>query len=131
PGVFVWFAGIGALTVAMSGGFRPRVRRPKVAADVGAAADVSETEVDESDPVTSEVDPADIDPATVAIVVDDESEPAPVVDAEPVPPPVLDEVPPLDELDPEEHFVVDEQYGPGVVDDADSPDGGHRGGTAG
>ncbi len=137
PGVFVWFAGIGALTVAMSGGFRPRVRRPKVAADVDAPADGSENEFDESDPGTSEIDPADIDPAdidpadidpadidpaTVEMVVDDESERAPVVDAEPVPSPVLDDVPPLDELDPEEHFVVD---------DADSSEGGHRRGTAG
>ena len=42
PAVFLWFAGIGALTVAMSGGIRARVRRPKV----GATAD-PDTEADE------------------------------------------------------------------------------------
>ncbi len=38
--------------------------------------------------------------------------------------------PPLDELDPEEHFVVDEP-GVGVADDSDSDDGSDRGGTGG
>ena len=32
PAVFLWFTGIGALTVIMTGGIRPRVRKPKVLA---------------------------------------------------------------------------------------------------
>ncbi|MDZ4267291.1 MAG: DUF6350 family protein, partial [Mycobacterium sp.] len=131
PAVFVWFAGIGALTVAMSGGFQARVRRPKPATPVDVVVGDFETEDDfetQGDEIGPDADPdaADIDPVTAEIVVDDESEPRSVPDEEPGSPRVIDDVPPLDELDPEEHFVVDEPKGPSVVDDADSTEGGHR-----
>lgn len=133
PAVFLWFAGIGALTVVMSGGVQPRVRRPKVVAtadlpgeedpDTDGVVPPGEEQAESFDSVEVPADtPAD------TVVVEPEPEPAPVVDEPVVDEPVADEpvvdtgsepAPPVDDLDPEDHFVVD-------------PDGGdHRGGSAG
>ncbi|MGZ8801066.1 MAG: cell division protein PerM [Mycobacterium sp.] len=128
PAVFLWFAGIGALTVAMSGGVQARVRRPKVAVTDATAADESVTEAatapddEQVEPVDTDPDTVEIDPQTVEITTDREAETGPVVDDEPVPPPVIEDGLSIEELDPEDHYVVD---------DADPDGGGHRGGTAG
>ncbi|MDZ4265412.1 MAG: DUF6350 family protein [Mycobacterium sp.] len=133
PAVFLWFAGIGALTVAMSGGIKARVRRPKVAA---AAADTdTDTDTDteaeagevitepEAAPDEEPVDTVEIEPVQTA--TDPDPGPGPVVDNQPVARPPREDEPPLEDLDPEEHFVVDDIDG--GADDA----GGNRGGSAG
>jgi hypothetical protein len=89
PAVFLWFVGIGALTLAMSGGI---VRRPKRASPVA-----------EPEPEPEVLD-------TESEVLDDEPE---VLDAEPE---VLDDEPVARERaadeeypeDPEDHFVADD-----------------------
>lgn len=99
PAVFLWFAGIGGLTVAMSGGLQPRVRRARPAGPDETVADGSDEEADteiiDVDPATAPVDlePDDPEPdPRGSEPVPDEPEPSP---AEPV------------AFDPEEHFVVD------------------------
>jgi len=118
PAVFLWFAGIGALTVAMSGGIRARVRRPKVGmtADTGTGDDEEVTE----EVVTEEVEPVDTD--TVEPATDPEAELEPAFDDESVAQPAAEGDPSVAELDPEDHFVVD---------DLDSGGGGNRGGSSG
>lgn len=108
PAVFLWFAGIGGLTVAMSGGIvrRPRTPKPKPA---------------------PQPEP-DVEPEPQADL-DAEPEPEPAVPPEDIgdddaPPEVGEEVPvdvavPLE--DPEEHFVVDDDSAP---DTADRPHNG-------
>ncbi|MGE2729713.1 DUF6350 family protein [Mycolicibacterium vaccae] len=108
PAVFLWFAGIGGLTVAMSGGLQPRVRRPAPAAvaedpDVSdaAAADAADTAgaADTDDAADTEI--IDVDPVTAPVPVDP-------VDPDPAPAePTTDAVLPAVDFDPEEHFVVD------------------------
>jgi len=152
PAVFLWFAGIGALTVAMSGGIRARVRRPKVVAvtadsDTEAEADecIAEATTPGDEPV-GPVEPVDTEPETVELGTDSEADFEPVFD-EPVAQPATEGEPPLEELDPEDHFVVDEPDGrsvvdepdghfvgdeqsrQSVVDDLDSGGGGNRGGS--
>jgi len=98
PAVFLWFVGIGALTLAMSGGI---ARRPKRA----TPAPVPEPEPDmvEDEPEVLD-DEAEVDEAEVG---EAEPEPEPVdnvavpVDGEP---PAEEEYP----EDPEDHFVVDD-----------------------
>ncbi|MEO3757939.1 DUF6350 family protein [Mycobacterium sp. B14F4] len=80
PAVFLWFAGIGGLTVAMSGGIARKPRAPKP---------VVEPQPD--------VAPADVEPEPVVAAVDAD----PVVESGPDPAPD-----PLD--DPEDHFVADD-----------------------
>ncbi|HEX2283878.1 MAG TPA: DUF6350 family protein, partial [Mycobacterium sp.] len=89
PAVFLWFAGIGALTVAMTGGITRRPRKPKP-----TPAAEPEPEVDEA--------PADEAPVDEAPVEDD----VPVAEA-----------PPDDDTahDPEEHFVADDDATPGAT----------------
>jgi len=127
PAVFLWFAGIGALTVAMSGGIKARVRRPKVAAaaaetDTEAEAGEVTTEP-EAAPDEEPVDTVEIEPVQTA--TDPDPGPGPVVDNQPVARPPREDEPPLEDLDPEEHFIVDDIDG--GADDA----GGNRGGSAG
>jgi Family of unknown function (DUF6350) len=139
PAVFLWFAGIGALTVAMSGGIRARVRRPKVVA-VTADSD-TEAEADECAAEATALgdEPVYTEPETVELGTDSEADFEPVFD-EPVAQPATEGEPPLEELDPEDHFVVDEPDGRSVVDepdgrsvvdDLDSGGGGNRGGSSG
>jgi hypothetical protein len=89
PAIFLWFAGIGALTVVMSGGI---ARRPK-------PKPALEPEV-EPEPVV-------------------EPEPEPEVDDVPLDedePPTQDQVAaPVDHGDPEEHFVADDDTTPGAT----------------
>lgn len=96
PAVFLWFVGIGGLTVAMSGGIARRPRRPKPAPEP------------EPEPVPGpepETEP-DVEPESVEApeeTVDD----APPEDGEQVP---VEAAAPLE--DPEEHFVVDDDGTP-------------------
>ncbi|MGE0219983.1 cell division protein PerM [Mycolicibacterium sp.] len=104
PAVFLWFAGIGVLTVVMSGGLQRRVRPAAPAPEPEPdALDVPDTDAD-ADPATVEISAAG-DPGTEP---EREPEPAEVDTAEYV-----------DDLDPEEHFVVDEAEHRSVVDEAE------------
>lgn len=136
PAVFLWLAGIGALTVAMSGGIQARVRRPKVAAAVldpetpeapepGAGPVSGEVDAEDGDDAEDRddamdgddaVDGDDAEPETVEISPEPEPEPRPVFVDEHVAQGAGGDGPPrdgprLDELDPEDHFVVDDEHG--------------------
>ncbi|MDW5613469.1 MULTISPECIES: cell division protein PerM [Mycolicibacterium] len=109
PAVFLWFFGIGALTVAMSGGITPRVRKPKPVPEPAAVVDDAVIETADAEPHTEEIaleapprDRPDPDPR-----IEPAGEPAP-----PVPDGPIDA-----DLDPEDHFVVDEQTSPFVEDE--------------
>lgn len=98
PAVFLWFAGIGGLTVVMSGGLQPRARPAAVRAEpddveveVEAEVTDADTEVIDVAPVAAPADPGQPEPEAVST--------APVAE---------DDVPPAD-FDPEEHFVVDDR----------------------
>ncbi len=93
PAVFLWFVGIGALTVAMSGGI---ARRPKRAKRVPEPApEMVEDEPEVEPEMVEEEDP-----------VDEEE------------PPARDQVAaPVDHQDPEEHFVADDDAMPGATPD--------------
>lgn len=105
PAVFLWFTGIGALTVAMSGGIarRPRVREPIVEPQ-------SEPEP-EPHPIVPE--PVDSDSVSEPMAADPgadevDVEPGPAVEDEhPASGPTV-EAPPDPFDDPEEHFVADD-----------------------
>ena len=100
PAVFIWFAGIGALTVAMAGGFQRRVRRP-VVAEVDDAEPEREPDLESAtEPVFDDAD-HDIIAAEVPPAVD---EPAPPV-ARTTPEPLPDD---LEAEDPEDHFMADD-----------------------
>jgi hypothetical protein len=92
PAIFLWFAGIGALTVAMSGGIARRPRVPKLAPEPEPEPEPAPVpEVDEEEPL-------------------DEEEPQ-VQQAAPAP---------VDVGDPEEHFVADDDATPGATRDEKS-----------
>lgn len=98
PAVFLWFVGIGGLTVAMSGGITRRPRRPKPAPE----PEPEPEPVPEPEPETE----PDVEPESVEApeeTVDD----APPEDGEQVP---VEAAAPLE--DPEEHFVVDDDGTP-------------------
>jgi hypothetical protein len=125
PAVFLWFFGIGALTVVMSGGVRPRAPKP---AQV-AAVEPEEAVTDDDPVVEPDDEAADTEPVTAEILTEA------TVSAEPEPEPESDEPtaahiavdgPVLDELDPEDHFVVDGDVR-GVGDEEGGPSGRDRG----
>lgn len=111
PGVFLWFVGIGGLTVAMTGGIAPRPARPVPAEPEDAEPESDlEDEAEREDEAEFEPEP-EPDPGPVFV-----SDPAPEPDPEPWPiprPSVVDDYPddPLD--DPEDHFLVDDDIEPG------------------
>jgi hypothetical protein len=119
PAVFVWFLGIGGLTVAMAGGISrgPRVR--KVRATASAPAVVPEPTV----AVESEVfeEPDEPDTEVIAPEMEPEPEPEPEIERAPMPPPpprtrpAPEHVPTLDD-DPEMHFITDDDVR-GITDD--------------
>jgi hypothetical protein len=82
PAIFLWFVGIGALTVAMSGGIARRPKAPKPVPEPEPEPEVDEAPLDEDEL------------------------PAPVEAAAPV-----------DDEDPEEHFVADDDTTPGATGD--------------
>jgi hypothetical protein len=102
PAVFLWFAGIGALTVVMSGGVRPRVRKPApmvaIEPEDAATGDPDREADGEAD------DEADDMEAVTEQIIPEAPE-----RAEPDPAPVTVDDPVADELDPEDHFVVDDE----------------------
>ncbi|AFM18967.1 hypothetical protein Mycch_4252 [Mycolicibacterium chubuense NBB4] len=106
PAAFLWFAGIGGLTVVMSGGVAPRVRRP-----------VAEPEPEPEDEDGDEPVTVDFDTAQAGA----DPEPGPVAA------PSAERGAPASELDPEEHFVVDEPTSSSVVDE--EVRGGRQGST--
>jgi hypothetical protein len=113
PAVFLWFAGIGALTVAMSGGI---ARRPK---EKPAAAPKPAPET----PPEPEVEP-EFEPKP-----EPRPEPAPEPPPESLPEPELRDEPPArrpaaDLGDPEDHFVTDADAGPDATTGR-APDGDH------
>jgi hypothetical protein len=96
PAVFLWFVGIGALTVAMSGGI---ARRPKRAKPV--AEPEPEPEPVDEEPVDDEAEIAEPEMAE-----DDEPEDDVAAPVDPQPP-AQREYPDTPE-DPEDHFVADD-----------------------
>jgi hypothetical protein len=137
PAAFLWFAGIGALTVAMSGGISRRVKSPTPAAEPEAHEKPDEDEAETGSEAEPEFEPAfdaaperesDFEPA---FETDPEQqsdfepafEPEPVAEPEPqaladpnTQPPAPRE--PLGVLDdPEEHFFTDDSATPGTSPD--------------
>jgi hypothetical protein len=107
PAVFLWFVGIGALTLAMSGGI---ARRPKRAKPV-AGPEVEPDMVDD-EPETGDDEPDMVDDEPEA---GDEVEPEVDVEmpVDPEPPAKNDEVAAaVDPGDPEDHFVTDDDATP-------------------
>jgi Family of unknown function (DUF6350) len=108
PAVFMWFVGIGALTVAMSGGI---ARRPKAPKPVPQPEPPPEPEpgVDEEDLLDEQApvdDEAPVDADDAAVQYDEEDWAAENAGA------------PAEELhDPEDHFVADDDATPGVTRD--------------
>jgi hypothetical protein len=93
PGVFLWFVGIGALTVAMAGGLTRRPKPKPVA--------VSESE-HEPEPAPEEEPATDEESAAEEVLADEQ--PAADVTADP-------------DDDPEEHFIIDRDATPGATGD--------------
>jgi Family of unknown function (DUF6350) len=127
PAVFLWFVGIGGLTVVMTGGI---ARRPKrVAAPAPAPGPVVEVEKPVGEPPVPPVDePPDdeyegADEPRIEYDYDLEAEEvveAEIVELEPVPAPEVTRIvrhPDLDDDDPEEHFVTDDDASPGATSD--------------
>jgi hypothetical protein len=97
PGVFLWFVGIGALTVAMAGGLTRRPKPKPVA--------VSEPEPEpehEPEPAPEEEPATDEESAAEEVLADEQ--PAADVTADP-------------DDDPEEHFIIDGDATPGATGD--------------
>lgn len=100
PAVFLWFAGIGALTVAMTGGIARRPRAPKPVVEPDGELEAAPDPETDVEPVAAEPVAAEPDPEP------DSSSPDPA----PPDPPAIGQPDPLD--DPEDHFVADDDGGP-------------------
>jgi len=108
PAVFLWFAGIGALTVAMSGGIACRPKAPKPAPEPAPEPEpepdaAGEDLLDEDAPVDDGA-PVGEDEAAVHFDEDDWA-----ADAAGAPANALD--------DPEDHFVADDDGTPDATRD--------------
>ena len=124
PAVFLWFAGIGALTVAMSGGIARRVRAPKPApepepgagARTGARARRPSPSPSTSPRLEPEPEPSRREPGRAGDLDADDLDAGPQARAEPTAP-----LPRMSFGDPEDHFVVDDtaddQATPGATTD--------------
>lgn len=143
PAVFLWFFGIGGLTVAMSGGIarRPKARKPVPKPAAPVVEPVAEPDANVDPELDLDLDlESDLEPGW-------ESEPEPVLEREPAPevrrpqprpapppPPPLRPDPtrgraPTDlDDDPEAHFITDEDLAGST--DADRP-GSANAGTPG
>jgi hypothetical protein len=106
PAAFLWFAGIGALTVAMSGGIARRPRAPKPVAEPDAEPVAEPDAEPAAEPATESVVEPEAD-EEIEADVREEPEPEPEVEPEPV---IAPEESGAD--DPEEHFVVDDDATP-------------------
>ena len=117
PAVFLWFAGIGALTVVMSGGVARRPRAPKPVAAEGEPQVEPEAVEPEADEPEADEPEAEADEPSA-----DEPAPEPAPDAEledagvdAADAPRTDPAPADDPLDdPEDHFVADDDGAPGT-----------------
>jgi Family of unknown function (DUF6350) len=99
PAVFLWFVGIGALTMVMSGGIAPR---PKRARPVAAPAPEPEPEPEpEPDQAEGEAEAGDDEPEDEVAASVDRGSPAQEEHPE----------------DPEDHFVADDDATPGATGD--------------
>jgi hypothetical protein len=121
PAVFLWFAGIGALTVAMSGGIGRRVRVPRPAAKpVAKPQPEAPPEPPEPIRLPDEEDLSEQEPSSTvddeAVDVVEEDEPLDAVDEE-----MWTAETPRDPQtafdDPEDHFVADDDATPGATRD--------------
>ncbi|KUI20263.1 hypothetical protein AU193_17145 [Mycobacterium sp. GA-1285] len=121
PAVFLWFAGIGALTVVMAGGIARRPRAPKALVDPdvepgvapGVDPDVGPDVAPEPEPESENLAQASAE-AESAGPADTEAEPDVPADhvETPTDPP---NDPPNDIVeDPEEHFMADDDGPPGT-----------------
>ncbi|AEV73846.1 hypothetical protein MycrhN_3321 [Mycolicibacterium rhodesiae NBB3] len=140
PAAFLWFAGIGALTVAMSGGITRRVKVPTPVSEPEAEEEPDEGEAEpepelEADPdfepafdtapeQESDFEPAfetnpeqqaDFEPAFEPAPQEEPETQAPVEDPDTQPPGARESLGVLD--DPEEHFFTDDSATPGTSPD--------------
>jgi hypothetical protein len=114
PAVFLWFVGIGALTMTMSGGIARRSKRAKPVAEPEP-----ETETE------TEPQPEPVQPETEAEIEAGDDEPDDEPDHEPEDEVATSADPgsPAQE-DPEDHFVADDDATPGATGDGkrETPD---------
>jgi Family of unknown function (DUF6350) len=109
PAILLWTVGIGALTVVMSGGIARRPKKPKVPKPTPepepepASAVEVESEAEESEEVEEDDG------------VDETIEEESAHDDDEVAPPVRNVVRSIDEDNPEDHFVVDDDVMPGAT----------------
>ena len=101
PAVFLWYVGIGALTVAMAGGI---ARRPKPVPAPGPEPEPEAEPEPEPEPADEAEAPADEDEAAVELAEDVGAAEDAGAPADP-------------ELDPEEHFVTDTDGTPDATGD--------------
>src|SRR5690606_5662631 len=124
PAVFLWFVGIGGLTVAMAGGidWPPRPGKAAAAETDREAAPAIDPAAPLGDPGVADLDEAEVSAADTVEFDPDVSTPAP-----PAGPP--DAAAPIDLVeDPEEHFMVDDPdpTGPDPGPDPTGRDDEHR-----
>jgi hypothetical protein len=131
PAVFLWFVSIGGLTIVMTGGIARRPKRVAAPASVAASAPVADDRepVGDQEPVRepagAEYEYEDADEVAVEYDYDVEAEEIveadEIVEIEPVPaPPEVTRIvrhPDLDDDDPEEHFVTDDDASPEATSD--------------
>ncbi|MGV0852066.1 cell division protein PerM [Mycolicibacterium phlei] len=107
PAVFLWFAGIGALTVVMAGGVSRRPRKPKPVPEPEPEPEVVEPEPEPAPEVTEPEPEPQPEPEAAEPEPAAQPEPeTPVTPAEPDPEPLLD--------DPEDHYMADDDRPPGT-----------------
>jgi hypothetical protein len=111
PAVFLWFVGIGGLTVAMSGGIARRPKRAKPVREPEMVEDEPELPDDEPELPDDEPELPDDEPE----LPDDE--PEDIVARSVDPRPAAEEEYPDD---PEDHFVADDDATPGATRDGES-----------
>ena len=114
PAVFLWFVGIGALTVAMAGGIarRPRALKPTPEPEPEPEPE-AEPEPEPEPELEPEPEP-EPEPEDEGEASADEDEAAVELDEEV---PAADGAPADPELDPEDHFVTDEDATPDATGD--------------
>lgn len=100
PAVFIWFVGVGVVTVAMSGGISRRPKRTKPAPEPELVEDEPE---DEDHAEVFEDESVDVAEDDIEMPDDDG------------PPPSREYDHPEDPGDPEDHFVADDDAAPGTT----------------
>ncbi len=128
PAVFLWFVGIGGLTVAMAGGIARRPRKAPVLKDVD---DVDDEDFEPGPPPEPELEPAfddepepELRPAFDPDIEPEAEEKEPVDEPEPIVqlPPREVNAHDLDDLpDPEDFEYIDDDATPGPIGDQRRP----------